>query len=785
MANSLFMPSSPPHPDTATPHSPDGAKSPVSDRVDVESNAHLHKDNSPGSSRPASPDVFEDDLDARLARYTVDFGNFPSTQFGLDAKDEEPMPDIKPSEEQDKLSDVGGPEDFTANMESYFFGGRSPSKGPEENDQTEEAPLPTSKLHQSTVEDEAELGEYSEFGPPVDMSTPSHLLHRTSKLTKDATHLEGIEEGPPDDVDEPISPSARKQKDTSDKHVEDVNNELRQQIADLQQAVLDRDEQLEKNHGRVLEAASAGEQIKHLQAELQRTTALLDDLRASRGDEALLREQIEILQKQNNEKERFLKTSSLHSSGINALQKQIADMQEELRSRNTHTDLDSERLETISHLRQQLDRTQEHLKNRDSTLDETVAKLREVTAAKEQQLQEKNREIDELKAQVDHQNQQIEKLDLNVERANQEFHDLEDRLVSLEAKNGPLEEKNSTLEADLSRAQSQVTVHENAIKAMAGDLPTNTGGNTLTEIMELIKDLGPSDTSPALPKGKDQEGHEIALLRKEIANLQDELKDLSLAKKTADAELKRSQERGAETGVLINTIEGENVRLTDQVDDLKSNFDKAQAELSRMKEEHSKTLRTLDHVKEKKTQQPSPPPTPPDARNLNQKQAALEKSHQAQLESLQSAHATAISNMRFCHAESTRELRNRLADAEKRESDLRSELESLRSSTASHSTSLETLTAEIERLESVIAVKDESARLLDQQLSRSAVSQEKEWHRRIDLLLKERDQMAKALMLSWGEKEIGDVKENLDEHGRRVNQAYRYKYFRKNGGKKI
>ena len=785
MATPLFMPSSPPHPDNASAHSPVSAKSPLSDRIAEENHAHLPKDNSPGSSRSGSPDLPEDDLDARLANYTVDFGNFPSTQFGLDAKDEEPMPEMKLSEEQDKLSDVGGPEDFTMNMENYFFGGRSPSKGPEDDDETEDAPLPASKLHQSTVEDDAELGEYSEFGPPVDMSTPSHLLHRTSKLAKDSTHLEGIEEGPADEVDEPVTPPTRKQKSTSDKQAEEVNSELRQQIADLQQAVLNRDEQLEKNHRRVLEAASAGEQIKHLQTELQRTTAFLDDLRANRSDEALLREQIETLQRQNNEKELFLQKSSLHSSDINALQKQIADMQEELRSRNTHTDMDAERLETISHLRQQLDRAKKKKKKRDSTLEETVAKLREVTVAKEEQLREKNTEIDELKAQVANQHLEIEKLDLNMERTNQEYHDLEDRLASLEAKNGPLEEKNSTLEADLTRAQSQVTVHENALKAMAGDLPTNTGGNTLTEIMELIKDLGPSDTVLTPPKEKEQEGNEIAQLRKEITKLQDELIDLSSAKTTADAELKRSQERGAETGLLINTIEGENIRLTDQVDNLKSDLDKVQAELSRMKEDHSKTLRTLDHLREKKTQQPSPPPTPPDARNLSQKQAALEKSHQAQLESLQSAHATAISNMRFCHAESTRELRNRLAEAENRESDLRSELESLRSSTASHSTHLEMLTAEIERLESVIAVKDESARILDQQLARSALNQEKEWHRRIDLLLKERDQMAKALMLSWGEKEVGDVKENLDEHGRRVKQAYRYKYVRKNGGKKV
>lgn len=781
METPLFMPSSPPPQDNATAQSPDRAKSPWSDRIPAEDEADLHKDGSPGSSRSASPALSDYDIDARLADYTVDFNNFPSTQFGLDSKDEDPLPELP--EGEDNLSDVGGPEDFTANMEKYFFGEDSPSREPKNKEQIEDAPLPTSKLHQSTVEDDAELGEYSEFGPPVDMSTPSHLLHRNSRLSKDATHLEDIEEDPAD-VDQPQTPSGRKQNNTSDRRTEEINSELRQQIADLQQAVRDRDEQLEKTHGRVLEAASAGEQIKHLQGELQRTTALLDDLRAKRSDEALLREQIEMLQKQNNEKDGFLQRSSLHSTEISALQKQIADMQEEIRNRNTHTDLDSERLETIAHLRQQLDRVQDRLKERDTILEETVAKLREVTASKEQQLREKNAEIDELKTQIDHQHQEIEKLDLNVERANKEYHDLEDRIVSLEAKNGPLEERNSTLEADLTRAQSQVTVHENALKAMAGDLPNETGGNTLTEIMELIKDLGPSDTAHTPPKTRELREHEMAQVRQEVTKLQAEVKDLALAKKTADAELKHSQEQAAETGVLINSIEGENTRLTDQVESLKTSLDQVQVELGHMKEDHAKALGALENLKGKKTQQPSPPPSPLNVHTLSQKQATLEKSHQAQLESLQSAHATAVSNMRFCHAETTRELRNRLAAAEERESGLKAELESLRTSTASHSTSLQTLTAEIDRLECVIASKDESARILDQHLARSAVKQEKEWHRRIDLLLKERDRMGKALMLAWGEKEIGDVKENLDEHGRRVKQAYRYKYAQKTGGKK-
>ncbi|KAF7167116.1 hypothetical protein CNMCM6106_002801 [Aspergillus hiratsukae] len=94
---------------------------------------------------------------------------------------------------------------------------------------------------------------------------------------------------------------------------------------------------------------------------------------------------------------------------------------------------------------------------------------------------------------------------------------------------------------------------------------------------------------------------------------------------------------------------------------------------------------------------------------------------------------------------------------------------------------MQSLDAEVKRLQSVIAVKEEAAAALDERIARSVEKREKEWERRLDLLLKERERMAKALMWAWGEKEVGDVKENFGEDGRRVGQAYRYKYAQRRG----
>ncbi|KAH8430433.1 putative spindle pole body associated protein SnaD [Aspergillus melleus] len=821
LATPLFMPSSPPGPNHDLLGSPERSQTPASEHPADKS--RLRNRPSPGSSRASSPDRALRELEARLAEYTVDFSQFPSGQqdFDEDLPDEPRLP-----HEEDRLSDVAGPEDFTANLERYLMGEddtdifehkeveknqfSEPQKDREEQEVEQFAPAeevkqqtqpPTqpqdethaheeqqqqsSQLHQPAIEDEPELGEYSEFGPPVDMSTPSHLLRRPSGLAKDVTHLANIEENPDDDLGTAATPSVRKQRTPSLKEGKDTDGDLRRRIADLQRAVRDRDEQLERNHRRVLEAASAGEQIKHLQAELQRKTSLLDELHAKRGDETLLREQIQLLQKQNDERESFLQRSSISSSELSALQKQIGDMHKEMQNRNSSTELESERLETITHLRQQLTMTQEQVKKRDSALDETLEKLQELTTVKEQQLRENNTMVDGLRAQIDDQVLEIERLETDLERANQAYHTLEDRISSLETKNRPLEEKNSTLEADLSRAQSQMTAQENALKAMAADLPVETGGNTYTEILELIKDLGqPTTTRPAdvLMKEKGPVDPELELLREEITKLHAELKDASSVRKAMEMQATRSQEQTTEAHTLINSIESENTRLSRRAEDLKANLDKANRELAQVKDAHSEALGTIQRLQEeKKKQQPSPPPSPPVQR---QKESALEETHQAQLQSLQTAHATAISTLRTSHADSTRKLRDLLSAAEKRESNLQADLQSLRTSRSNQGKDLQSLRAEIERLESVIAVKDETAAAVDQRIARSVEKREKEWERRVDLLLKERERMSRALMWSWGEKEVKEPKEPpLDEQGRRK-QGYKYKYAQKSGSAK-
>ncbi|RAH73708.1 putative spindle pole body associated protein SnaD, partial [Aspergillus aculeatinus CBS 121060] len=872
LATPLFMPSSPPsRRQNAQSYSPLSAKSPRTvDRVATttyadDARSPLKQSYSPRSSRASSLERAANDIDARLAQYTVDFSQYPSTQALDDHVD--PLAEFKFPHEDD-LSDVGGPADFTANLEKYLMDDGDTMEDKhfmdfrhdghdlseleplfddleeqerdlrhleKEEDENPLPPLPespaqprghsrqnsqrmqqredtrppqreqSSQLHQPAIEDEPEpepeLGEYSEFGPPIDMSTPSQFLRRASGFNRDTTHLENIEEDPDDEMEaSTTTPSVRRHKTPSPhKQEPSTAGDLRKQILELENKLQDRNEQLEKGRRRVLEAASAGEQIKHLQGELQRKSALLDEFYANRTDETILREQVHMLQKQNEERETFLHKSTINASELSALQKQISDMQKELQDRgSSHPNLDAERLDTIAYLRQQLDLAQEQLRKRDATLDETIAKLKEVTDAKEQQLREKNTEVDELKAQISSHLLEIEKLDTELENVNQAYETLEERIVTLETKNRPLEEKNSTLEADLTRAQTQVTAQENALKAMAADLPLETGGNTYTEILELIKDLGqPSQGSRILNPGssrKDPEEQQLKRLRDELSKLQSELTEANSAKRTLELQLSRSEDQAVEAQTLIHSIETESTRLSKRADDLRSNLTKTQQELTQMKEERTKALEAIDRLqkeqqqrqedeKKKQTrqqqlqnQQLSPPPSPP-VPQPQQQQQSLQLQRQKEQELLEQTHSlqSELRTLKATHAAELAKLRELLAATEHRESRYKAQAGSLREQRERHQSESRALRLQVEHLESVLATKEETAAAVDERIARSVEKREKEWQRRVELLLKERERMGRALMWSWGEKEFGGGGGATDEKGRRK-QGYRYKY---------
>lgn len=115
-------------------------------------------------------------------------------------------------------------------------------------------------------------------------------------------------------------------------------------------------------------------------------------------------------------------------------------------------------------------------------------------------------------------------------------------------------------------------------------------------------------------------------------------------------------------------------------------------------------------------------------------------------------------------------MESEILSKDKRLSALESELlskdkkkKALEAKNSSQAATLADREAEIKRLRHTIRVKDSAAKALDQEIANQ-----------MNRLIAERDQMGKALMLAWAEKECPG---EIDSLGR---QKYRYKYLKKN-----
>ena len=705
---------------------------------------------------PAGLDNYRN-LDERFDDYSVDFERLSCAQIaGDDDSDTSISLPGSSDEEEDAEGEgegsggsggeenpsptrvKGGPEDFTINMHKYLFGNTgligkrrrrsavpSMTEDPEgdaaidegDSDQDGQVEHQESELGQDNAPEPPqdhpgreidgysgfepphdhqgrELGEDSAFGPPVDISTPSHFTgQKGGGLSKGDTRLE-----PPVDTSTPSpfinqegGPSkggvrleeaheARTAGDTSrgEAHRERPSDnsapsgasvgDLRRQILELQNAVKDRDEQPEE----LRQVPSPKEQIERLEVIVHQKTLELDGLRAkNHADDALQRERTRELKEQWDQKEAQQKSSSLDTSGLDALveqismvQAQIRDVQQQLERQHddVHEQLQNHKrapsdskedsaAATIALLRHQLELALGQSKTQDGFLAEVTAKLRDVTAAKDLELQQRQSAIDELKAQAKEQQLDIERLGAAVEQSNTGCKNAEDELRSVKDKNGKLERKSYNLEAEL----------------------------------------------------------------KESVQLSAELEKVTEAKKDMDAELTRSKQQMSQLQTTIAMFDGSNQRLVKHADELHSKLETSELE-------HSAALDRIEELASK-----------------------LEH----------------------------------LSIAEKQERTLRSELSNL---TAEQEAKLQSQDEENKRLSTLVAIKDEAAVVVDQRIARALEKREMEWRQREDALLRERQRMGKALLISWAEKEALEKSSQSKKPDAVAGDGripYRYKYAKK------
>jgi chromosome segregation ATPase len=695
----------------------------------------------------ASNDVATLDLDKRLSQYTVDFNKFPGGS-------KEKIEDV--FEDEDQGPEFGGPEDFTLNLEKYLNGTASPEdrkqQDEDEPDSEEDAlpeyspsPSPRARHHHSHNHEEA---EESEFGPPVDMSTPSHLMWRKnygSGKEETRLELEDIEESLPSSPEKDDSPS-KSGKENGMEESRTFTTVLRE-IEDLHEQRRERDEKIEENQK---ELASAREEIQNLRAELQLKDSLLSEANGRLGEEDVLREQLKALKQKADEKS----TTSENDA------KEIAKLQEELKQ------------------------AREQLEKRDEALEDSSTKLRELTASSELQLRQKNSEIEDLKAQIDEKELQIADADEDLADVQRQYDILKDRIESLETRNSPLEEKNILLEKELSAVKTELASQRNAVLTMAVDLSIEVQGKDYTEVIhrlqQQLKDLKESGHD----HGKSTQVEEE--LQNKLDQAQSALQRSVTEKEVAETEWQRSKDLLAETRSLITTIEGENIHLTARIQELNSNLTKAREEIDRLKEQHRQELASINVQ-----QTPAKPDiSTPDRTN------ELREAHRLEIQNLREINTTSINDLRTSYNDTIQHLRAMLSTSEKRATSLHNQLLETQSTTTAQSHEIDTLRSEIEQLQSTLALKEEASAEMDKMIAKSIEKREREWERRTELLLKERDKMGKALMWAWGEKEVGKPSSSSSERAKnrdpsasvaaagdasgseekKARQGYRYKY---------
>jgi chromosome segregation ATPase len=318
---------------------------------------------------------------------------------------------------------------------------------------------------------------------------------------------------------------------------------------------------------------------------------------------------------------------------------------------------------------------------------------------------------------------------------------------------------------------------------MAVDLSIEVQGKDYTEVLhslqQQLKDLKES----SYDHGKFTQVEED--LQSKLDQAQSALQRAVTEKEVAETEWQRSKDLLSETRSLITTIEGENTRLTTRIQELNFNLTKAREEVDRLKEQHRQELASINVQ-----QTPAEPViSTPDRTN------ELCEAHRLEIQNLREINTTSINDLRTSYNDTIQHLRAILSTSEKRAASLHNQLLETQSTTSAQSAEILSLKSEIENLHSTLALKEETSAEMDKMIAKSIEKREREWERRTELLLKERNKMGKALMWAWGEKEVGKPSSSERAKSRdapasvaaaagdgpvsdekKARQGYRYKY---------
>ncbi len=383
-----------------------------------------------------------------------------------------------------------------------------------------------------------------------------------------------------------------------------------------------------------------------------------------------------------------------------------------------------------------------------------------------------------------------ETYDLKVKELNA---DLEARKneIALERKE-PIERGNevASLTATIEQKDNEAHALNGEIKALRMELRHD---------QDRLAELDARKNEIALERKESiQRGNEAASLTETIEQKEREIYALNGEVKAIKMELEHAQQQLAETRRIVETVEDENDRLMQQNDRQAEEIKDLKATI---KDYASKEMAGVHTSSTKETQLDRDPERIDKATH----EAALEALSQQQqdtLESLGNTHGKELQILRSAltkaslamqkreaklarvHQEEVASLEQEIAALKQSakastssdtgiENELRSAIRVLVSKLEKANASLKSACAEAaEARQKAEDVRDTNAAVnaeLEARFADAVEAREKEWRRRIALLFRERDKMAKALMWGWGREEVGPK-------GPELEQGYQYKY---------
>ncbi|WEW56083.1 hypothetical protein PRK78_001518 [Emydomyces testavorans] len=718
-----FIPSSPPK--MMSPQRQSGLRqerfSPNSSRTDKRN--QVQKDVKRRCSASASDGS---DSEANLSDYTFDLNKLPNAGASGGKQEQHAIVSSNQPENDGNLSEPGGPDDFTLNMVELLKG----ANAEDEQDSREEQRKQEDGIDEPIQSDQ---DEFSEIEPPLDMSTPAHFLSRRDNFPSHGMQLD---------------------KDGLLFELEQLRKESRK-----------KDEIINANQRRVLDAASIVQQVRHLQSELRTENEKRLAELASRD------QHIKELESQLYAKDGQLKVNQIELQELQHLRldlDRLRQQSERSGSKDENTNIE------ICSLR-------EEVKAKDKLLQEAKAKFDETIACHQAQLRERAVENDQLRLERER-TCKLGRPD-DIESLARERDILHKRTQDLDKIVQHLELQVTRLQHDLSTEKAEAASKDDALRKVANRMCLDADGKSFGQILESFEHAHQGQRHAAASETHANETDaRMEKAEKELMEIRIQLQEATSFTRILSLELESAREELSESQPALSAARKANCQLSSQLESASTERAQLRRALEIMTQERNEAVHRLDDLLSKTMPQQllSPAPSPPPCAPKNKTQHdfdSLQKSHQQELNCIGNLHASEISTLRDTHAQSTRSLHALLRAAQDRESELQLELVELRKSSISKA---QELVIEQERLESVIEAKDAAAAALDAKFASVLKKREEAWKSRIEKLQRDREKMGKVLMWTWGEMEVGPAKQRADVQDTAAKpeytQGYKYKY---------